>query len=92
MQQAYKLCQMSWPPPPPSGRQGFSFANKDFYGGTRGQCPRCNACPGYETPQTAHAQTLLIYCVHCGCEAKEHERIVTEEERRMEREDDITKQ
>ena len=61
----------------------------DFHGKVRGQCPRCNTCPGYDLPRTPHEQSLLILCVHCGCDAAAHEMMRTEAERRAEQQDDI---
>jgi hypothetical protein len=82
----YEVAREPFPPPVCSGGP---FA--DSNGILRGGCPRCGCCPGFELPRLAHAPHLLLRCVHCGCDAKEHEEIRTEAERRAERDDDILK-
>lgn len=41
----------------------------------RGQCPQCNACPGFCPPKLLPARLAewKAYCVHCGCEDSRHE-------------------
>uniref|UniRef100_A0A7S0P137 Uncharacterized protein n=1 Tax=Calcidiscus leptoporus TaxID=127549 RepID=A0A7S0P137_9EUKA len=45
----------------------------DILGVPRGQCPACNACPGFAMPPTG--QDLMLYCLHCGCSAAVHEQL-----------------
>jgi hypothetical protein len=41
----------------------------------RGQCPRCNACPGFCPPKLLPTRLAewRAYCAHCGCEDLQHE-------------------
>eukprot|EP00966_Prymnesium_polylepis_P250364 5789348-Prymnesium_polylepis.1 len=45
-QRNYDLARLPWPP---AWRAGGPFA--DLNGAPRGHCNRCNACPGFDTPQ-----------------------------------------
>ena len=81
---AYQACMKTLPTGP---SQGGPF--NDVAGIARGHCPRCNACPGYEMPETGHAMNLLALCLHCGCDAKEHEQMRTDADRKVEKDDDI---
>ena len=74
---------------PPEPRQGGPF--QDFSGKLRGHCHRCNGCPGYDMPRCTHEPSLLGLCVHCGCDAHEHEAMRAEADKSAEREDDILK-
>ena len=47
----------------------------DVSGVARGQCPACNACPGYAMPPTG--QDHMLYCSNCGCLATAHEPLRT---------------
>ena len=74
---------------PPEARPGGPFA--DFSGQLRGHCPRCNGCPGYELPRTAHEPRLLTLCAHCGCDAAAHELMRSRKDAADEKADDIMK-
>ena len=47
----------------------------DLEGRHRGQCPQCNACPGYAMPTVVTDHRLVQYCCHCGCLASCHEEL-----------------
>jgi hypothetical protein len=47
----------------------------DFEGKPRGQCPACNACPGYAIPFVVTDHRLVMHCRHCGCLASAHEEL-----------------
>ena len=74
-------------PPPVRPKGPF----KDFHGVLRGHCPRCNGCPGYDLPKCAHEPNLMLMCVHCGCDAKDHEAMRTDTEKASEVADDVLK-
>mmetsp|Transcript_37575 Transcript_37575/g.120780 ORF Transcript_37575/g.120780 Transcript_37575/m.120780 type:complete len:256 (+) Transcript_37575:68-835(+) len=47
----------------------------DYEGKPRGQCPACNACPGYAIPLVVTDHRLGMHCRHCGCLASAHEEL-----------------
>ena len=48
----------------------------------RGQCPRCNGCPGFCAPKLMPSRLAhwRAYCANCGCADSEHEALREKEE------------
>ena len=71
LEEAFKTASMPWPPAP---RENALEPCEDYAGVLRGQCPACNACPGYQPATSlAHAPSLAMLCVCCGCDCSTHE-------------------
>jgi len=86
LERSYATARVAWPPP---WRPGGPFA--DFKGALRGHCARCNACPGFDSPQMAgvsHGPAIDV-CVHCGCGSMHHEKLWSDQDRKAEAADDI---
>jgi hypothetical protein len=60
---------------PQTDEAGCPSVGFDFEGKPRGQCPACNACPGYAIPLVVTDHRLVMHCRHCGCLASAHEEL-----------------
>ena len=70
LEEAFRQAALPWPPAEADG----SGPQLDYAGVLRGQCLDTVGCSGY-LPAThlAHAPSLAMLCVRCGCECSRHE-------------------